>query len=96
MYEFSTDYFYQDMWAMKKEFALTSYPTSSALYDPSKNKVVDKFKDEASEQVIIQFVELKPKIHSSQTLFDSDMSRKCSPPRNARRASTACGFHYLV
>ena len=48
MYEVCTDDFYQDMWAMKEEFDLASYPKSSPFYDPSKNKVVGKFKDEAS------------------------------------------------
>ena len=48
IYEVSTEDFYQDMWAMKDEFDLASYPKSRPFYDTSNNKVVGKFKDEAS------------------------------------------------
>ena len=70
MYEVCTDDFYQDMWAMKGEFDLASYPKSSPFYDPTNNKVVGKFKDEASGQSITEFVGLKPKMYSYQTLND--------------------------
>ena len=68
MSEVCTDDFYQDMWAMKGDFDLACYPKSSPFYDPTKNKVVGKFKDEASGQSIREFVGLKPKMYSYQTL----------------------------
>ena len=62
--------FYQDMWAMKKEFDLASYPKSSPFYDPTNNKVVGKFNDEASRQSITEFVGLKPKMYSDKSRND--------------------------
>ena len=53
---------------MEEEFDLASYPTSSPFYDASNNKVVGKFKDEASGQAITEVVGLKPKMYSYQTL----------------------------
>ena len=70
IYELCTDDFYHDMWAMKDEFDLASYRKSSPFYDPPNNKVVGKFKDEASGQSITEFVGLKPKMYSYQTLND--------------------------
>ena len=62
MYEVCTVALYQDMWAMKEEFDLASYPKNSAFYDPTNNTVVGMFKDEASGQSITEFVGLKPKM----------------------------------
>ena len=70
MYEVCTNDFYQDMWAMKQEFDLASYAKSSPFYDATNKKVVGKFNDEASGQSISEFVRLKPKIFSYQTLHD--------------------------
>ena len=56
MYEVCTDYLYQDMWAMKEELDLASYPKSSPFYDPTNNKVVGKFNDETSGLSITEFV----------------------------------------
>ena len=47
---------------MKEQFDLASYPKSSAFYDPTNNKVVGKFNDEATGQTITEFVGLKPKM----------------------------------
>ena len=68
MYEVCTDDFYQDMWAMRDQFDLATYPKKSPFYDRSNNKVVGKFKDEANGDPIIEFVGLKPKMYSYQTL----------------------------
>ena len=70
MYEFCTDHFYQDMWAMKEEFDFASSPKSSPFYDPTNNKVVVNFKNEASGQLRSEFMGLKPKMYSYQTLND--------------------------
>ena len=55
---------------MKQEFDLASYPKSCPFYDPTNNKVVGKFKHEASGQSITEFEGLKPKMDSYQTLND--------------------------
>ena len=68
MYEVCTDDFYKDMWAMRDQCDLANYPKNSPFYDSSNNKVVVKFKDEANGEPIIEFVGLKPKMYSYQTL----------------------------
>ena len=68
MYDLCTDDFYHDMWAMKDEFDLATYPKSSPFFDPTNKKVVGKFKEEASGQPITDFVGLNPKMDSYQTL----------------------------
>ena len=40
MYEVCIEDFYQDMWRIREEFDLASYPKSSPFYDSSNNKVV--------------------------------------------------------
>ena len=49
---------------MKEELYLACYPKSSPFYDPKNNKVVGKFKVEASGQSITEFGGLKPKMYS--------------------------------
>ena len=80
MYEVCTDDFYQDMWAMKEEFDLASYPKSSPFYDPTNNKLVGKFKDEASGQSISEFVGLMPKMYSYQTLTSGGAIHSLNDP----------------
>ena len=70
MYEVCTEDFYHDMWAKKGEIDLASYPKSCPFYDPTNNNVVSKFKNEAFGQSITDFVWLKPKLYSYQTLND--------------------------
>ena len=72
MYEVHTEDFYQDMWRMRDHFDLASYPSSSAYYDTSNNKVVGKFKDEANGDPILEFVGLRAKMYSYQTLSHVD------------------------
>ena len=58
------------MWVMKDEFDLARYPKSSPFSDTTKNKVVGKWKYDASGKSITEFEGLKPKMHSYQTLRD--------------------------
>ena len=75
MDEVCTDYIYQDIWSMKDEFDLASYPKSSRFIDPTKKNVVLKFKDEPSGQSLSEFVGLKPKMNSYQTLNTPHMAK---------------------
>ena len=56
---------------MKEEFDLASYPRSSSYNDPTNNKLMWKFKDEASGQSMTKLVGLKPKVNSYQTLNET-------------------------
>ena len=68
MYEIQTEDFYHDMMEMREHFDLANYPPTSEFYDGTNNKVVGKFKDEANGDPIIEFVGLRPKMYSYQTL----------------------------
>ena len=72
MYEVQTDDFYKEMWKMKEHFDLASYPPSSPYYDTTNNKVVGKFKDEANGEPILEFVGLRAKMYSYQTLSHNE------------------------
>ena len=62
MNEVCTNEFYQDMWAMKEEFDLASYPKISHFYDHTNNNVLGKFKDQGSGKSITEFLGWKPKM----------------------------------
>ena len=68
MYEIETEDFYKDMGEMREHFDLAGYPMSNPLYDPTNNKVVGKFKDETNGDPILEFVGLRAKMYSFQTL----------------------------
>ena len=70
MYEIQTEDYYRDMLEMKQHFDLANYPRTSQFYDGTNNKVVGKFKDEANGDPIIEFVGLRPKMYSYQTLSE--------------------------
>ena len=71
MDEVCTDDLYHDMWVMKDEFDLASYPKSSSFFDPTNSNVAGNVKDEASGQSILVFVGLKAKMYSYQTLNEA-------------------------
>ena len=53
--------FYQDR---EGYFDFDSFPKTHQYYDASNNKVIGKFKDEASGKQITEFVGLRPKMYS--------------------------------
>ena len=77
MYEVQTDDFYQDMWSMREQFDLANYPASSHYQDPTNNKVVGKFKDEANGDPILEFGGLRAKMYSYQTLSHNESGEQC-------------------
>ena len=87
-YEGCTEDFYQDIWAMKEEFDLASYTKSSLFYDPTNNKVVGRFKDEPSGPSITEFVGLKPKMYSYQTLNTGVGLRSLNDPSHGQAGLT--------
>ena len=48
MYEIETEDAYLDMWNDRDLFDFAGYPKTSEYYDPTNNKVIGKFKDEAN------------------------------------------------
>ena len=68
MYEIETENIYKDMGEMREHFDLADYPKSNPLHDPTNNKVVGKFKDEVSGNIIVEYVGLRAKMYSFQTL----------------------------
>ena len=63
-YEITTKDAYKDFWADKHKFDNRDYPKESPFFDPTNNKVIGKFKDEAAVMPIVEFIRLKSKMYS--------------------------------
>ena len=70
MYWVRTDDIYKEMYADREHFDFASYDKKSPFFDATNNKVIGKFKDEASGKPITEFVGLRPKMYSF--LIDND------------------------
>ena len=64
MYFVETPDIYKELFVDKQWFDFSSYDKASPFYDATNNKVIGKFKDEASGKPIIEFVGLRPKMYS--------------------------------
>ena len=63
-YEIQTKDAYKDFWADKNKFDNIDYPKDSQFFDPTNEKVIGKFKDEAAGMPILDFIGLKSKMYS--------------------------------
>jgi len=70
MYHIVTDNIYDDIFADRSQFDLSSYPRSSPYYDASNEKLIGKVKDETSGEPILEFIGLRPKMYSYVTVSD--------------------------
>ena len=68
MYQIETEDVYNDMWEMKDLFDFSEYPVGSPYHDETNKKVIGKMKDELSGEIIFEFVGLRPKMYSIQTI----------------------------
>ena len=68
MYEIETEDIYADMWGQKDLYDFGEYPKSSPFYDPTNHTAIGKFKDETKGEPINEFVGLRPKMYSFQTV----------------------------
>ena len=64
MYYIETNDIYKELFEDRPLFDFASYKKDSAFYDATNNKVIEKFKDEATGEPIIEFVGLRPKMYS--------------------------------
>ena len=64
MYWVETPDIYQELFAEREHFDFASYEKASPFFDAANNKVIGKFKDEASGKPITEFVGLRPKMYS--------------------------------
>ena len=62
-----TDDLYEDLSADSQLFDNSDYPKSSKYFSDKNKKVIGKFKDEASGEVIVEFIGLKSKMYSYKT-----------------------------
>ena len=60
----------------KELFDLSGYPHTSPFYDNTNNKVIGKMKDESPESPILEFVGLRRKMYSYQTIADAHIEEK--------------------
>ncbi|XP_068691376.1 uncharacterized protein [Montipora foliosa] len=63
-YEIETNDAYQDFWNDKDKFDNSDYPEDSQYFDKTNKKVIGKFKDEAANMPITEFVGLRSKMYS--------------------------------
>ena len=82
IYHIHTDDVYADMFADSQHFDFSSYPTNNPFFNAANKMVIGKMKDEASGNIITEFVGLRPKMYSYRTLTSVD------PPtfKDAKRA----------
>ena len=70
MYLIHSDDVFNTVWRRRDLFDLSGYP-KDFFHDPSNNKVIGKFKDEANAEPILEFVGLRPKMYSYVTVKDA-------------------------
>ena len=63
-YEIQTDDLYKDMKADKDLYDFSDYPKNHPLYDDKNKKVIGKFKDESSSQIVTDFCGLRSKMYA--------------------------------
>ena len=63
-YEIEAEDVYKDFWNEKDMFDNSDYPENSPYYCNATKKVIGKFKDEACEVPIVEFIGLKSKMYS--------------------------------
>ena len=88
MYEIECADVYKDMWQNRDRFDLAGYPNNSEFHDPTNNKVIGKFKDEANGEPIVEFVGLKPKMYSFILLHE--LPNKGVNPVEKHRSKGIC------
>ena len=88
MYEIECADAYKDMWQNRDRFDLAGYPNTSEFHDPTNNKVIGKFKDEANGEPIVEFVGLKPKMYSYILLHE--LPNKGVNPVEKHRSKGIC------
>lgn len=64
MYWVETDDIYKEMFAERELYDFASFDKKSPFYDPTNNKALGKFKDEALGRPIKEVVALRPKMYS--------------------------------
>ena len=67
--EIKSENVYEDFFKWKDLFDFSSYPKDSKIFDDTNKKVIGKMKDEFGGVVLIEFVELKLKMHSMKKLI---------------------------
>ena len=76
MLEIETADIYRDLKQHKELFDFSGYPKQHFCYDPTNNKVIGKFKDEANGDIIIEFIGLRAKMYSYIVLSQHGIQEK--------------------
>ena len=86
MYWVETEDIYKEMTDDKEHFDFASYDRSSPFYDNTNNKVIGKFKDEASGRPIIEFIGLRPKMYSFIIFYSDQREEEKHRAKGIQRA----------
>ena len=63
-YEIEAEDVYKDFWNDKDKFDNSDYPENSSYFDKTNKKVIGKFKDEAAEIPVPEFIGLRSKMYN--------------------------------
>ena len=63
-YEIETQDIYEELWQDRNLFDNSDYPKDSKFFDSINKKVISKFKDEAADMPIVEFIGLRSKMYS--------------------------------
>ncbi|KMQ82568.1 hypothetical protein RF55_22538, partial [Lasius niger] len=66
-YEIATKDIYKDIAQDQQLYDTSDYPTDHPLHNNTNKKILGKFKDELSGEIVEEFVGLKPKMYSLKT-----------------------------
>ncbi|EKX40498.1 hypothetical protein GUITHDRAFT_175438 [Guillardia theta CCMP2712] len=59
-----TEDLYKDIWDMREHFDMSEYSKENPLYDETNKKVIGKFKDELGDNIMSEFIGVRPKCYS--------------------------------
>ena len=86
LYEIQTEDIYEDMLANSDWYDFSEYPFEHSNYDPKNKKIIGKMKDELQSMIITEFIGLRPKCYSIQSIGsvkdnviqDMDLHHSCT------------------
>ena len=75
VYEIKTKDIYEDFYEDKNLFDFSDYPLDSKFFDPVNKKVIGKMKVEFKERISSEFIGLKSKMYSLNSVEDEEVTK---------------------
>ena len=87
-YEIKSENVYEEFFEWKDLFGFSIYSKNSKFVDETNKKVIGKMKDEFGRVIVVEFVGLKPKMHSVKKIE----SKECNTAKGVNIATEFDGF----